>query len=109
MPIALQPSYSLLVRDIEWEIVPAAIDNGLGILAWSPLGGGWLTGKYGRETPSGSTRLGEDPGRVLEAYDRRAQRDQTWQILDAVRAVATSRGVSLAQVALAWVAQKPGV
>jgi aryl-alcohol dehydrogenase-like predicted oxidoreductase len=89
VPIALQPSYSLLVRDIEWEIVPAAIDNGLGILAWSPLGGGWLTGKYGREAPSGRTRLGEDPGRGLEAYDRRAQRDQTWQILDAVRAVAT--------------------
>jgi len=109
VPIALQPSYSLLVRDIEWEIVPAAIDNGLGILAWSPLGGGWLTGKYGREAPSGRTRLGEDPGRGLEAYDRRAQRDQTWQILDAVRAVATPRGVSLAQVALAWVAQKPGV
>ena len=109
VPIALQPSYSLLVRDIEWEIVPAAIDNGLGVLAWSPLGGGWLTGKYGREAPSGPSRLGEDPGRGLEAYDRRAQRDQTWQILDAVRAVAAPRGASPAQVALAWVAQRPGV
>ena len=47
-PVTLQPQYSLLVREIEWEIVPAAIDAGLGLLPWSPLGGGWLSGKYQR-------------------------------------------------------------
>ena len=45
-PVTLQPQYSLLVREIEWEIVPAAMDAGLGLLPWSPLGGGWLSGKY---------------------------------------------------------------
>src|SRR5258708_7730755 len=43
-PVTLQPQYSLLVREIEWEIVPAAQDAGLGLLPWSPLGGGWLSG-----------------------------------------------------------------
>ena len=55
-PITLQPQYSLLARDIEWEIVPAAIDAGLGLLPWSPLGGGWLSGKYQRDQrPTGAT------------------------------------------------------
>ena len=61
-PVTLQPQYSLLVREIEWEIVPAALDTGLGLLPWSPLGGGWLSGKYRRDQrPSGDTRLGDDP------------------------------------------------
>ena len=64
-PVSLQPQYSLLVREIEYEIVPAARDAGVGLLPWSPLGGGWLTGKYRRDQrPSGATRLGEDPGRA---------------------------------------------
>jgi aryl-alcohol dehydrogenase-like predicted oxidoreductase len=67
-PVTLQPQYSLLVREVEWEIVPAAMDAGLGLLPWSPLGGGWLSGKYQRdERPSGATRLGEDPRRGMEA------------------------------------------
>src|SRR5919206_760004 len=66
-PVTLQPQYSLLVRGIEWEIVPAAEANGLGLLPWSPLGGGWLTGKYRRdERPTGATRLGENPDRGVE-------------------------------------------
>ena len=71
-PVTLQPQYSLLVREIEWEIVPAAMDAGLGLLPWSPLGGGWLSGKYKPgQRPAGATRLGEDPDRGMEAYDRR--------------------------------------
>src|SRR5690242_9989210 len=74
-PVTLQPQYSLLVREIEWEIVPAALDAGVGLLCWSPLGGGWLSGKYQRDVrPTGATRLGEDPGRGMEAYDRRGDR-----------------------------------
>jgi aryl-alcohol dehydrogenase-like predicted oxidoreductase len=73
-PVTLQPQYNLLVREIEWEIVPACLENGLGLLPWSPLGGGWLTGKYQRdERPTGATRLGEDPDRGVEAYDRRSR------------------------------------
>jgi aryl-alcohol dehydrogenase-like predicted oxidoreductase len=63
-PVTLQPQYSLIVREIEWEIVPAVLDAGMGMLPWSPLGGGWLSGKYRRgERPTGDTRLGDDPNR----------------------------------------------
>jgi len=109
-PVTLQPQYNLLVREIEWEIVPAVQANGLGLLPWSPLGGGWLTGKYRRdERPTGTTRLGENPDRGVEAYDRRSSVERTWDVVDAVRAVADGRGVSMAQVALAWLVDRPAV
>jgi len=108
-PVTLQPQYSLLVREIEWEIVPAALDAGVGLLPWSPLGGGWLSGKYQRDVrPTGATRLGEDPGRGMEAYDRRGT-ERTWKVIDVVRNIATTRGVSMAEVAVAWVTARPGV
>jgi aryl-alcohol dehydrogenase-like predicted oxidoreductase len=109
-PVTLQPQYNLLVREIEWEVVPAVEANGLGLLPWSPLGGGWLTGKYRRdERPTGRTRLGENPERGVEAYDRRSAVERTWDVVDAVRAVADERGVSMAQVALAWLVDRPTV
>lgn len=109
-PVTLQPQYNLLVREIEWEIVPAAQANGLGLLPWSPLGGGWLTGKYRRELrPTGATRLGENPARGVEAYDRRSASERTWDVVEAVRAVAEGRDVTMAQVALAWLADRPSV
>jgi aryl-alcohol dehydrogenase-like predicted oxidoreductase len=109
-PVTLQPQYNLLAREIEWEIVPAARANGLGLLPWSPLGGGWLTGKYRRdERPTGRTRLGENPERGVEAYDRRSTVERTWDVVDAVRAVADDRGVTMPQVALAWLADRPAV
>jgi aryl-alcohol dehydrogenase-like predicted oxidoreductase len=108
-PVSLQPQYSLLVREIEWEIVPAVLDAGLGMLPWSPLGGGWLSGKYQRDQrPTGDTRLGDNPERGMEAYDRRST-ERTWQVIDAVQEIAESRGVSMAEVALAWVTDRPGV
>lgn len=109
-PVTLQPQYSLLVRGIESEIVPAALDAGMGLLPWSPLGGGWLTGKYQRDTtPEGSTRLGENPDRGMEAWKKRNAQEQTWAVIDVVLATAKARGVSASQVALAWVAQQPAV
>lgn len=108
-PVTLQPQYSLIVREIEWEIVPAALDAGMGLLPWSPLGGGWLSGKYRRdERPTGDTRLGDDPGRGMEAYDRRGS-DRTWRVIDAVAEVAESRKISMPEVALAWVNNRPAV
>jgi aryl-alcohol dehydrogenase-like predicted oxidoreductase len=108
-PVTLQPQYSLVVREIEWEVVPAVLDAGMGMLPWSPLGGGWLSGKYRRDQrPSGSTRLGEDPGRGMEAWERRGT-DRTWDIVAEVEKVADARGVSMAEVALAWVTDRPGV
>jgi len=109
-PVTLQPQYNLLVREIEWEIVPACESTGLGLLPWSPLGGGWLTGKYTRaERPTGATRLGENPDRGVEAYDRRSVQQRTWDVIDAVESIASARGVTMAQVALAWLADRPMV
>lgn len=108
-PVTLQPAYSLLVREVEWEIVPAALDAGLGLLPWGPLGGGWLSGKYRRDQrPTGDTRLGDDPNRGIEAYDRRGT-DRTWRVVDAVQTVAERRGVPMVQVALAWLHDRPAV
>jgi aryl-alcohol dehydrogenase-like predicted oxidoreductase len=108
-PVTLQPQYSLLSREIEWEIVPAVLDAGLGLLPWSPLGGGWLSGKYRRdERPAGATRLGDDPHRGMEAYDRRGTA-RTWNVIEAVQKVAEGRGVSMAEVALGWVTSRPAV
>ena len=109
-PVTLQPQYNLLVREIEWEIVPACQAEGLGLLPWSPLGGGWLTGKYHRdEPPTGPTRLGDNPDRGVEAYGRRNPRQRTWDVVGAVEAVARDRGCSMAQVALSWLRDRPAV
>src|SRR5919107_2555756 len=108
-PITLQPQYSLIVREIEWEIVPAVLDVGMGMLPWSPLGGGWLSGKYKRdERPTGETRLGENPERGMEAWDRRGT-ERTWRIIEAVQRIAEERGASMSRVALAWVTNRPAV
>lgn len=109
-PVTLQPQYNLLVRDIEHEIVPAALDTGIGLLPWSPLGGGWLSGKYKRDQmPTGATRLGENPQRGMEAYDARNAKTTTWAVIGTVEDIAAARGASMAQVALAWVAAQPAV
>jgi len=108
-PVSLQPQYNMLAREIEWELVPVCLEEGLGILPWGPLGQGWLSGKYTRTAaPTGTTRLGEDPNRGLEAYDRR-NIDRTWSIVDAVQAVAAEIGVPPARVALRWLADRPAV
>ena len=92
-PVTVQPQYNLLAREVEWEIVPVCEAEWLGLLPWSPLGGGWLTGKYHRdERPTGSTRLGENPERGVEAYDRRAAHERTWDVLGAVEEIARSEG-----------------
>ncbi|HET9059704.1 MAG TPA: aldo/keto reductase [Acidimicrobiales bacterium] len=109
-PVSLQPQYNLLAREIEWEVVPACEASGLGILPWSPLGGGWLTGKYRRdEAPSGATRLGENPDRGVEAYAKRSAQDRTWDVLAALEQVSKARGASMAQVSLAWLRDRPAV
>jgi aryl-alcohol dehydrogenase (NADP+) len=108
-PVSLQPQYNLLGREIELDVLPLCMDRGIGTLPWSPLGGGWLTGKYERTVaPTGASRLGEDPTRGIEAYDLR-NTERTWEILDAVKAVADSRGVTMGQVALNWVRNRPTV
>jgi len=109
-PVTLQPQYSLLVREIESEIVPASLDAGIGLLPWSPLGGGWLSGKYKRDQPpAGATRLGENPTRGMEAWQARNDDERTWQVIGAVEKIAADHGVTASQVALAWLAERPAV
>ncbi|MFN0251603.1 MAG: aldo/keto reductase [Kofleriaceae bacterium] len=103
--ITFQAQYSLLARDIEREHVPLCRDKQLGILPWSPLAGGFLTGKFeqGKPPPAG-TRLGEKAERFAR-YDL----PRNWKILDAVRAVATEIGSTPSAVSLAWLLAKPQV
>ena len=109
-PVTLQPQYNLLAREIEWEVIPAAEYHGLGLLPWSPLGGGWLTGKYRRDSPpQGATRLGENPERGVEAYDGRSARQRTWDVLDALAVVAEENGSSMGATALAWLQTRPAM
>jgi aryl-alcohol dehydrogenase-like predicted oxidoreductase len=109
-PVTLQPQYSLLVREIESEIVPACVDANIGLLPWSPLAGGWLTGKYQRDAdPTGATRLGEDPERGMEAWEPRNKQERTWRILHVVQEIAKAKDANQAQVSLAWLAAQPAV
>lgn len=108
-PVVLQPQYNLLDRAIEPEILPCCLDEGISLTPWSPLGGGWLTGKYASDRrPSGATRLGENPARGVEAYDIR-NTAKTHRILQAVREIAATHNRPMSHIALAWLLQRPGV
>lgn len=107
--VSVQPQYSLLTREVEWEILPACQAAGLAVLPWSPLGRGWLTGKYRRDArPAKATRLGDNPDADgMEAYDRRAPSPRTWAILDRLDAIAAERRTTPGSVALAWPLAQP--
>ena len=110
VPVSLQPQYNLLTRELEWEIIPAALYNGLGLLPWSPLAGGFLSGKYSRNAkPAPDTRAGSDSVVYQTISRNREAAERTWDVIDVVRDVATETGVSQAQVALSWVSDRPGV
>ena len=99
-----QVYYSLLARELEWELVPLALDQGVGTIVWSPLAGGFLSGKFrrGEDAPAG-TRWAEGwtPGEV--------ELERGYDIVDALAGIAEARGVSVAQVALNYLLRKPGV
>jgi aryl-alcohol dehydrogenase-like predicted oxidoreductase len=103
--VTLQAQYSLVVRDLEREHVPLCNKTGMGILPWSPLAGGFLTGKY---------RKDQDPpaGSRLSKWQERYQRfdnERNWAIIDAVVEVAEETGSNPASVSLAWLLHKPQV
>lgn len=125
-PIALQYFYSLVNRDLEDEHLPLAADAGLGVLPWSPLAYGLLTGKYDRTTVEAKGPLtGGLPNEAGAADERRPQddkrldganpfgdtlfTDRNWRIVDAVKAVAAQAGQTPARIALAWVLARPGI
>ena len=103
-PIAIQVEYSLVARDVENEHIPAAREAGMGVMPWSPLAGGFLTGKYRREDTSGTGRLsGPNPFGNSKFVDR------NWDVLEVLKAVAAELDRPAAQVALAWVMARPGI
>lgn len=109
--VSLQPQYNLLTRATEWELIPVCINEGVGVLPWSPLRGGWLSGKYrrGMSAPPAGSRVeaATEKGRG-EAWDNYNNED-TWRVIDAVLAMAEETGKSAAQVSLKWLMQRPGV
>ena len=109
-PVTVQPQYNLLARAIEWEVVPACQAEGLGLLSWSPLASGWLTGKYRQDEPPGQgTRRSDQMDQGMRIWNERGHLERTWQVINAVRKVAEGRGASMSQVAIAWVLARPPV
>jgi aryl-alcohol dehydrogenase-like predicted oxidoreductase len=102
--LAAEMYYSLLGRDLEHEVVPFCEDAGIGIMAWSPLAGGFLSGKYTREQPKGQSgdRLG---GFDFLPYDR----ERAYDLIDLLRSIGAKRNASPAQISLAWVLAQPAV
>jgi aryl-alcohol dehydrogenase-like predicted oxidoreductase len=109
-PVTLQPQYSLVSREIEYEIVPAALHNDIGLLPWSPLAGGFLSGKYrqGDKAASG-TRAGAGNPMNDYIFGNLAAKAQNWATLDTVRDIADKNGLTPSQIAYSWVANRPGV
>ncbi len=107
----LQPLYNLLDRSIEWELLPVCENEGVGVIPWSPLRGGWLTGKYRREMqmPPDNTRIREAEDNGWSERWSVYNTERTWNVLDALAAVSASVDKSCAQVALNWLLQRPGV
>jgi aryl-alcohol dehydrogenase-like predicted oxidoreductase len=110
VPVTLQPQYSLLSREIEWEVIPAALHNGIGLLPWSPLAGGFLTGKYQRGgTAAADTRAGSEKPIYQSISEEYAVSDRNWDTIDTVVRIAKKIGATTAQVALSWIGDRPSV
>jgi aryl-alcohol dehydrogenase-like predicted oxidoreductase len=107
--VCLQPQYSLVERNIEREILPICLEEGLGVIPWSPLGGGFLSGKYRREEePPEGSRISEAVASMEEHWDRRAT-DRNWRALDVVGRISEETGKSYAQISLNWLLRQDGV
>jgi aryl-alcohol dehydrogenase-like predicted oxidoreductase len=107
----LQPQYNLLTRSTEWELLPLCEVEGLGVIPWSPLRGGWLSGRYrrGMDAPPANSRVEmasqQNWGERWEVYAN----EHTWHLIDTLFAIAEELSKTVAQVALRWVMQRPGV
>lgn len=108
--ISLQPLYNLLDREIELELIPVCQNEGLGVIPWSPLRGGWLTGRYRRgmkSPPDGRVKVASE-NNWSESWDV-YNTERTWKILDELFEIANETSKTPAQVALRWLLQRPGV
>jgi aryl-alcohol dehydrogenase-like predicted oxidoreductase len=107
--VAGQYQYSLVTRDIEYEFKDLCTSEGIGIMAWGPLGGGFLSGKYQRNQPPQQAvegRIATARVEHEEAWQRRST-DRNWQVVDTVRQIAQEHGATSSQIALAWLRAQP--
>lgn len=109
--VCLQPLYNLLDRETEHELVPVCVNEGLGLIPWSPLRGGWLSGKYhrGMSAPPPGTRVDEAASKGWSEDWDTYNTEHTWRVIDEVAAVAKESGHTPAQVALRWLLHQPHV
>ncbi|XP_059085590.1 1-deoxyxylulose-5-phosphate synthase YajO-like [Tigriopus californicus] len=112
----LQQQYNLIVREIEWEVTEACSMTGMGLIPWSPLKGGWLSGKIHRGSqgaPTGSrVAFAQETGKANQSgpdFDSLAAQPRVWNILDQLKKTAASHGKTVAQVAIRWLLQRPNV
>ena len=104
----LQPEYSLLIRSTEWELLPLCISEGIGVICWSPLAGGWLSGKYKRnQSPPLGSRVAR--GDRWDDLPEQRESERTWRIIDFLIKIGKTRDKTPAQVALNWLLHQPGV
>lgn len=104
----LQMEYSLLVRSPEWELLPLCRNEGIGVTCWSPLAGGWLTGKYQREEEAPEdSRVGQ--GDRWDDQPQQRASERTWNIIDTLNKLSEETGRSQAQISLNWLLQQDGV
>jgi len=107
--VSLQPQYSLVERNIEREVLPACREEGLGVIPWGPLGGGFLSGKYRRgEEPPEDSRIAEVPDDFEESWTRRNV-ERNWRTLDVVGEISEETGKSYAQISLNWLLRQEGI
>ncbi len=109
--VSLQALYNLLDRELEWELLPLAREEGLGVLPWSPLRGGWLSGKYhrGMSAPVAGARIEKASKEGWSETWERYANEFTWNVVDTIVAIAKARGKEPAQVALNWLLRQAGV
>jgi len=107
----LQPLYNVLDRSFEWELLPVCEAEGVGVIPWSPLRGGWLSGKYrrGMSAPPADTRIEEAEKQGWSESWAVYANERTWQVIDTLLSVADEAQKTPAQVALNWLLRKPAV
>ena len=105
---SLQPRYNLLYRDIETELLPLCMSEGIGVIVYNPLAGGFLSGKYKPgQQPEGGTRF--TLGTAADRYQERYWHDAQFNAVETLKAVVEAKGLNMVSVAVAWVLKQPGI
>jgi aryl-alcohol dehydrogenase-like predicted oxidoreductase len=106
--VSVQPRYNLLYRDIEVELLPLCVDQGIGVIVYNPLAGGFLSGKYkGGQEPEAGTRF--TLGSSAALYQARYWQDAQFAAVETLKAVVEAKGLNMVSVAVAWVLEQPGI